>query len=275
MTTILGATGFVGSHLTELCKREKIPFFAPQREGKIDNKPLGNIIYCIGMTSDFRTKPYETVEAHVCKLKYVLEKCQFDSLTYLSSTRLYLKSKSKAKKLKEEDEVCLNSNDPFDLFGASKITGELLAFNSGRPNIKIVRLSNVFGNDFNSDNFVTSVIKEALRDGKVELFTTPDSEKDYIAIDDVCNSLLLLSNLKESGIYNLAFGANTTNEVILNEIQRLTGAQIHYKTGAKRICFKEIDNSKLSNSINFLPQKTILSALPEIVKEFSLLKYFL
>ena len=37
--------------------------------------------------SYFRGRPYDTVDAHVHYLQEVLTRCQFDSLTYLSSTR--------------------------------------------------------------------------------------------------------------------------------------------------------------------------------------------
>ena len=47
------------------------------------------MIYAIGVTADFRTRPFETMEAHVSVLCEILRDARLDSLTYLSSTRLY------------------------------------------------------------------------------------------------------------------------------------------------------------------------------------------
>ena len=270
MISVLGGSGFIGSNLIREMNRRSIAYYAPKRDEHVGKRDLGHIIYCIGMTADFRTKPFETVESHVCKLMNILQNCQFESFTYLSSTRLYLKSISNNAKLTEEDDIVINPGEAFDLFSASKITGELLALNSGRSNIKIVRVSNVFGRDIISDNFITAIIREAVKSNKIELFTTPDSSKDYIAVEDVCNALVLISELKTTGVFNLAFGSNTTNEVILNEINRLTGAEIKYSSHAKTVIFKEIDITKLTAQFGFKPAKRVIDSLPEIISAFKI-----
>jgi nucleoside-diphosphate-sugar epimerase len=268
MVTVLGASGFVGSNLVEFLKEQEVEFYAPGRNDDLFDRDLGDVIYCIGMTADFRTKPFDTIESHVCKLSGLLRHGQFSSLTYLSSTRLYINTVHSTTKVKEEDSISISSNNPADIFAASKITGELLALNSGRKNVKIIRLSNVFGNDFNSENFITSVIKDALCNKGVNILSSPDSSKDYISIEDVCQSLFLLSGLEISGVYNLAFGSNTTNEELLSEISRLTGAKMNYAKDAQKILFTEIDTTKLEETINFKSKKSILKSLPAIVEAF-------
>ena len=265
MITVLGASGFIGSNIVTKLMRDGKDVYAPKRDEYFADRDLGHIIYCIGMTADFRTKPFETVDAHVCLLKYILETCVFESLTYLSSTRIYIKSKTKKKYLTEEDDIVVNSRDAFDLFTASKITGELLALNSGRENIKIVRLSNVFGADLHSQNFITTIVRDALTNKKVELFTTPDSSKDYISVDDVSGALIKLAYLTKTGIYNLASGKNTSNKDILNELEKLTGAQTSYSPESQKIIFHEISNSKIVKEIKFKPTKSIINSLPEIL----------
>ncbi len=270
MLTVLGASGFIGSNLVNVLKGKNIVFNAPKKQESLGKINLGNVIYCIGMTSDFRTKPFETIEAHICKLAYILQTCTFESLTYLSSTRVYIKSKTANTCLTEDDDIVINSGDAFDLFAASKITGELLALNSGRDNIKIVRLSNVFGGDLFSQNFITSIVKDALINKKVELFTTPDSSKDYISIDDVCDALIKLAYHSKTGIFNLAYGANTSNKTILDELIKLTGAEISYSPKAEKIIFQEISNSKIADEIEFKPTKNIITSLPEIISAYKI-----
>src|SRR5687768_14738265 len=89
MITVLGSQGFVGRHVVQELEQRGLPYFAPPREAPLSGTPLGDVIYCIGLTADFRSRPFETVEAHVVKLRDVLEGCDLDSLLYLSSTRVY------------------------------------------------------------------------------------------------------------------------------------------------------------------------------------------
>jgi nucleoside-diphosphate-sugar epimerase len=268
MITVLGASGFVGSNLVNILRQKNMVFNIVTRGEELSKQNLGHVIYCIGMTADFRTKPFETVEAHVSKLALILQTCIFESFTYLSSTRVYLKSKTVSGYLTEKDDIVINSGDAFDLFAASKITGELVALNCGRENIKIVRLSNVFGADFLSQNFITSIVKDAIEHKKVELFTTADSSKDYISVEDVCYALIKLIECPDTGVYNLTYGKNTTNEIILNELQKLTGAQISYSTKAQRVIFQEISNAKINEAIGFTPKKNLITSLPEIISAY-------
>jgi nucleoside-diphosphate-sugar epimerase len=270
MVTVLGASGFVGSHLVIKLKSLGIEFYVPQRNDNLCDKELGDVIYCIGMTADFRQKPFETVDAHVCKLSEVLRNCKFESLTYLSSTRVYFGTQYSKDSIKEDDDVVLNIKNPNDLFAATKIAGEFLALNCGKKNIKIVRLSNVFGDDFASENFITSIVKDALLNKKIELRTTSDSAKDYIAVDDVCESLLLLSKYETTGVFNLSSGINVSNGEILSKLKLLTETEIIYSNNAERIVFPLIDNSKLVSTIGFKPGASVIEYLPRIVENFKM-----
>src|SRR5215204_2623584 len=89
MFTILGASGFIGSRLAKRLGALGLEYQGVGRHDVLPAASLGNVIYCIGLTADFRSRPFDTVEAHVCKLLHVLRNCEFDLLLYLSSTRLY------------------------------------------------------------------------------------------------------------------------------------------------------------------------------------------
>src|SRR5437764_55398 len=129
MITVLGASGFIGSHLVKRLGELEIECFAPRRDEKLSTKNLGDIIYCIGLTADFRSRPFDTVNAHVCKLLEVLRDSTFDSLLYVSSTRLYGTHLQTAR---EEDSLQFAPLDPTDIFSLSKAMGESLSFASGK-----------------------------------------------------------------------------------------------------------------------------------------------
>ena len=264
MLTVLGAQGFVGSAIVNKLRQNKIAFAAPDRDAVLTGKPLGDVIYCIGLTADFRSRPFDTIEAHVNKLSGLLKDADFNSLTYLSSARMYIHNTSTG----EDSPISIDPKDPFDLYNASKITGELLALYCGRTNIKVARLSNVFGFDFNSENFITSIVKDALINKKIILRTTPDSAKDYISVDEVADLLIGLAALRTSGIYNIAGGFNVSNKDILAKIQSLTGCEIEYSEKAERIIFPVLDNQKIVKELNYENKATILDHLETIIFNF-------
>jgi nucleoside-diphosphate-sugar epimerase len=188
MITVLGATGFIGSNIVSKLVNDGEQVYAPERGEDFENNDLGDIIYCIGMTADFRTKPFETVDAHVCVLNRILKKCRFNSLTYLSSTRVYINA-SKAV-AEENDKILVDPFSSDELYTLTKLTGERLCLSSGK-NVKIARLSNIYGSDLNSDNFLADIVRRIYNDGEFTLYSSLSSAKDYLFIDDAVNYLLI------------------------------------------------------------------------------------
>ena len=88
--TVFGATGFIGANLVAHLSRRGHEVRCPKRDLPIEaGDHLGHVIYAIGLTANFRSRPYETVEAHVGLLSRLLQTSCFDSWLYLSSTRVY------------------------------------------------------------------------------------------------------------------------------------------------------------------------------------------
>ena len=168
MITVLGAGGFIGSHIVKSLQSGNIDHFAPSRNEVLTGKDLGDIIYCIGLTADFRNKPFDTVEAHVCKLSGVLQTCTFNSLTYLSSARVYINCKEKI--VHESAVIPVDPFDSSELYTLTKLTGERLCLSSGKK-VKIVRLSNVYGEDPNSENFLHQILSSVTSDKSLSLKT--------------------------------------------------------------------------------------------------------
>lgn len=201
--TVLGATGVIGSALVKSLTSKGYQVFSPERGSElVFNQSLGHVIYAVGITADFRHKPYETVDAHVLYLSQVLQRADFDSLLYLSSTRLY----QGMDEAKEDIDIVVNSLNPSDLYNISKLMGESLCLNSQRQRVRIARLSNVVGgNDSESENFIPSLYRDAQK-GHIRLRTRLESSKDYIHIDDVVELLERISVTGRHNLYNVASG---------------------------------------------------------------------
>jgi nucleoside-diphosphate-sugar epimerase len=265
MVTVLGASGFIGSHLVNSLISKGIDYYAPVRDENLSGRNLGDLVYCIGLTSDFRNKPYDTFESHICKLSQVLQHSEFNSFTYLSSTRIYINN---VDKVDENSKLTVDVNDPNDLFNISKIGGEVLIMNSKRNKVRIIRLSNVYGDDYNSTNFLSSIIKDAILLKKVVLHSTADSAKDYISVKDAVDLILNISLTGKNQIYNVATGFNIRNDEILNIIQAETGCNIEYHLDSKKIIFPIIDNNRIVREFKFFSKETLLQDLPSLIQGF-------
>ena len=257
--TVLGATGVIGRHVIKFLRARGEDVFAPDRDdSSIFSRPLGNIIYAIGVTADFRTRPIDTVQSHVCILTDILRRADFESLVYLSSTRVYMGAATSS----EDNTFYVNPQDPSDLYNLSKLMGESLCLFCGRKGVKIARLSNVVGGeDHDSDNFLPSLIREA-RKGKIVLHTDLSSAKDYIHIDDVASLLYQIACTGQRSIYNVASGQQITHAEWVSRLESLTGCSFEIETGAPVIQFIPINVERISKEFCFQPQSvfdTLLS----------------
>ena len=118
--TIVGS-GFIATSLTEYLEKEKYQYARLDlKSNKILNSSLGNVIYAIGITSDFDRNWYKAVDAHVCKLIELLKNSKFDSFLYISSTRVYQHSES----TNEDNPIIIKPTQEHDVYNASKILGE-------------------------------------------------------------------------------------------------------------------------------------------------------
>lgn len=265
MITVLGGNGFVGSRIIKCLNDTNKEFWAPERNATLIDKDLGDVIYCIGLTADFRTKPFETVEAHVCKLSSVLSKCDFNSLTYLSSTRVYINCETS--EVDEDSRICVDVSNADDLYTLTKLTGERLCLSSGKK-VKIVRLSNVLGDDELSDNFIASIVRLIKTEKFVSLHTTLDSSKDYITVGSVAELLIKIAESGMHSIYNIATSVNLTNESVLKLLAEELNFKYRIEEEAKKIIFPQINISKIEQEFGF-NSKTELVKLQSIIKKYT------
>lgn len=256
--TVLGASGVIGRHLVTRLRANGQTVYTPGRgEPGLYERPLGHVIYAIGLTADFRTRPYDTVQAHVSLLAELLQRADFTSLLYLSSTRVYARTASS----REDADLGVQPQDPSDLYNLSKLMGESLCLNGGRSGVRVVRLSNVVGGeDRDSGNFVPSLVREA-RGGCIVLQTAPDSAKDYIHIDDVAELLPRIATQGRERLYNVASGVQTHHAQWTAQLQAQTGCTVDVAPGAPVVSFAPIDITRIRTEFAFMP-RPVLSALP-------------
>jgi nucleoside-diphosphate-sugar epimerase len=261
MITVLGSSGFVGSHVVERLRELDIAHFSPGRDNDLPRENLGDIIYCIGLGADFRTKPFETVEAHVCKLLRILRECDFDSLLYLSSIRLYEAHIGAAR---EEDPIQVAPLNPIDLYNISKAMGESLLLTCGRKT-RVARLANVYGKDFAFHSFLSTVLKEAISTNKVTLRTSLGAERDYIYIGDVVDALIKIADRKSTRLNSSHKRVNVSNRELTQRISEVTGCRVEVVPAPSQTTYPQINVDRIREEFGFAPA-SILNDMDWLIK---------
>lgn len=247
--TVFGATGFIGASLVAYLREqghEVAPIARGQWPASADG--LGHVIYAIGLTADFRSRRLDVADAHVHVLTRILREHRFDSLLYLSSTRVYAGGATSI----EDASLTVSPLNEDHLYNVSKIMGESLVLSDANARARVVRLSNVIGAGDRSDNFLNAVIAEAIAGGKVMFRTAPDSARDYIGIADACGMIAAISMGGRRRIYNVASGRNVSN----GEIARLLGARqidTAFQPNASKVTYPVIGIGAIREEFSFSP----------------------
>lgn len=260
MITVLGASGFIGSHLARHLEASGVEWQAPARNEDLRGRDLGRVIDCAGITADFRVRPYDTVDAHVSRIVDLVRNCSFESFVYLSSTRLYKDHPSSP--AREDDDLRVSPFGAGGLYNLSKAMGEAVTLTLGDRG-HVVRLSNVYGEGSEAHNFLASIVTDAIRTGEIVLETSLDSAKDYVSVTDVVELLPRITGGQQR-IYNVASGANVTNGAITAEIARLTGCTVSVRPNAETWVYPEIDIERARSEFGFRPS-SLIHDLPALI----------
>lgn len=249
--TVLGANGFVGGAMARFLKARGFVCHTPEKgDESIFKFPLGHVIYAVGLTADFRTRPFDTVEAHVCLLRRLLQEGTFSSLVYLSSTRVYAASA----RTDESAPTLVDVNVPDFLYNISKLMGESLSLHCGRAGVRVARLSNVVGLRFDTDTFIDQILAEGFSCGAVHLRTSLTSCKDYIHIDDVVTLLAGIAMHGRHGLYNVASGIGVSNQHIAALLAEYTGISVSVAEDAATREFSPINTDRITSEFGFTPR---------------------
>lgn len=267
MFTILGSSGYIGAELMSSIRAAGGVCHGPPRgDASVFSYPLGHVIFAIGITADFRARPFETARAHVSALVDVLERANFESLTYLSSTRVY----AGATQASPDSTLNVNPANPADLYNLTKLTGESLCLNCGREGARVVRLSNVVGpGSVPASNFLDEIVREAMS-GQLVMRSAFESSKDYILLADVVRMLPRMAVEGTKAIYNLASGRNIRHGQWTDRLKDLLDCEVIYQKGAPVVAFPEIDIADTCTEFGFSPGPT-LDILPSLISQQKLL----
>lgn len=267
--TVVGAGGFVGARLCATLRTRGAQVWAPARHEPWSRaRPLGHVVYCAGLTADYLARPFDTVEAHVSLLAQVLQQGQWDSLVYLSSTRLY---DGLGGGLAQEDAVLpMDPANPRHLYDLSKGLGESLCQITGQGRARVARLSCVYEGPQDATGFVPSLLRqvqEARRSGQlhIEVSSSPLFERDYVHLDDVVQALIAIALRGKSSVYNVASGMNVSNAELFDYCARRWGCRVHATLATTPAPTPRVSIERIQTELHWQPRPLFaaLQALPE------------
>lgn len=217
--TIIGASGFIGSRLLTALRQRGDDAYAPVRgEGGLVGRELGRVFYCAGLTADFMTRPFDTVDAHVGVLTEVLREADFERLIYLSSTRVYDSLGDRGGR--ETDVLEFDVAAPRNVYDLSKALGENLCLARSGGRAAVARLANVFDWRDEAGGFLSDLLKRARRERVIELPSSPLAGRDYVHADDVIAALLAMDAQGAHGVVNVASGLTVSNAEIADVLNQ-------------------------------------------------------
>lgn len=253
--TILGSTGFIGRNLVSHLTSKGHEVYLPPRDTAsfADHPDLGHVIYSIGLTGNNRQKPYETIDAHVTLLIKLLSTAKFESWTYLSSTRLYGGIPAGAV-VDEQTPITLVPNGD-SIFDVSKMLGEAVCDRLNLPQVRSLRLSNVYGLGQSTHTFLGSVLDTLKNTGEVTIQEGASSSKDYIAIQDVVRLVEAVAMGGKQSLYNISSGIPVTHEAIASALNNLgKGLKVNINPQGLTRAFPIISNNRIATEFGFKPR---------------------
>lgn len=233
IATVIGGRGFIGRALVTSLRAQDWDCHVPDRDFSWPEmvRPLGHVFYCAGLTADYLRDPRATLEAHAGLLSRVLQSARFESLVYLSSTRLYdgIPTEGQAQ---EDVRLCVNPVDPRHLYDVSKLAGENLCHVMGQGRARVARLSCVYSHLQDAGGFLPELFKK-LANSRVEqdvrVASSPYFSRDYVHVSDVVHALIDISVRGVHTTYNVASGQNLRNDDLAALVQTHSGRKIVFE----------------------------------------------
>ena len=305
---ITGATGFLGSHLTELCVEKGFEVVAFDRYNSNYNlgwleqsKYKNDVNFVFGDIRDYDSV-LKTMKG--CKTVFHLAALIGIPYSYLSPLA-YLKTNvegtynilESSKNLDIEQTIITSTSEvygsakytPIDEkhplsaqspYSASKIAADHLAlsyWNAFQLPVKIIRPFNIYGPRQSSRAVIPSIIVQALNSKNEVKLGNVESSRDYTYVTDMCNAFLDILKIKFFFGDTLNFGSNNeyTVEDICKKILTKLNSKAKIKKEERRIrpLTSEVvrlvcDNTKAQKQANWKPKISIDEGLNKTINWF-------
>lgn len=257
IATLIGGRGFVGAALASHLRSLGWTCHVPEKGATwpVRGQRLGHVFYCAGLTGDYLARAADTVEAHVSLLSRVLQSEQWDSLVYLSSTRLY-DGLPAGHLASEADLLPVAPQVPRHLFDLTKLAGESLCHALGQGRARVARLASVYDSPADPNGFLPALLRQVAqtpRGGVLAVDSNAQSERDYVHLPDVLRALVDIAQRGKQTVYNVASGENVSNARLADWVAQGTGRQLQFRAGLSGKGSAVVDIRRLREDFGWQP----------------------
>ena len=257
--TVFGSTGFIGKNFVRYLRNRGHWVVTPRRNPDTETiscgGDLGHVVFAVGVTGDFRWRPFETVEAHVSRLAQLISVSKFQSWLVLSSARMYDAVPTGAPV--NEEALFLVRPSADSLYDLSKLLGEALCLSLPSDNVRIARLSNVYGPGQSKNTFLGAIISELALNNTVQIQEDSKSTKDYVSIDDVCVALEYIALRGKHRLYNVAGGQAISHGELANALEYVSRGRVDFAPAGAIRRLPAIDITRAREEFGFCPRYLI------------------
>lgn len=288
---LTGGTGFLGNHLREVLAEKNADVTVLVRPSstidtkdnedelqgdisddvRIDVSGQDFVIHLAAQTSVESSirEPNRTWDINATGTRNVLEACRGEEVrVFLASTASVYGTPSNLP-ISEEDPM--NVQEPY---GASKAAADLLAqsyHSSYGLDVTIARFFNVFGPGQPKHNVISTILRQALEGGPIELGNMSPS-RDFIFVEDAISAVVTLIESGDPGVaYNVGRGEDVSIREITEMVTELVGDSltVHSLDDIKRDDDIEIprhvaDTTRL-RSLGWKPKYSVSEGLSETI----------
>ena len=305
---ITGATGFVGSHLTELCVKKGFEVVAFDRYNPNYNlgwleksKYKKDINFVFGDIRDYDsilktmkgckivfhlaaligipysyTSPLAYIKTNIEGTYNILESSKhldIEQTVITSTSEVY----GSAKYIPIDEKHSLTAQSPYS---ASKISADHLAlsyWNSFKLPIKIIRPFNIYGPRQSSRAVIPSIIIQALNNKDEIKLGNIGPSRDFTYVTDTCDAFMNILKIKKSfgSILNVGSNNEYTIENIAKKILKILNSKAKLKKEKRRIRTQKsevvrlvCDNTQIMKHSNWKPKISIEAGLDRTINWF-------
>lgn len=264
--TVIGGQGFIGKALVAALQQKGWDCWVPDRgtQWPQPQRDLGHVFYCAGLTADYLARPADTVEAHVGLLSRVLQSPHYQSLVYLSSTRLYdgLPGGTLAG---EDADFHVKPAHPRHLYDLTKLAGENLCHLMGQGRARIARLACVYDHTPDAEGFLPDLLRKLARTPAgttLSLASSPHIARDYVHVNDVVRALVGIAIQGTQPVYNVASGENLRNLDLANWVAQVCNRHIVFESNQMQAQLPRMDVRRLQSALDWRAQRVFETIAP-------------
>lgn len=260
---VTGGSGLIGSCLVKSLEAESYPVFNLDRNTGYDltrDFPYSEIkdANCIFHLAAIKNSGLSINHAYEnLQICLNLAKCKFeDRVIYTSTSHLYSSKSPIPFKETAIEEVR-------DLYTLSKLTGEKILRNSF-SNLIILRISNVYGPQFNKEGILISFFKNLIEGNPLDIYSDGKIKRDRIWIDDVVEALKLAMKSDAKGIFNIGSEKSYSTIEVANMMAEILNKELilNFIPGiSNELSDNLLDIEKAKRILGYQPKTTFRKGL--------------